>query len=150
MGQSRNHNAVWRTAPAKQDLLHSMQHIIFNNIFYISFLVVFDVQMLLHLTQPLKNIYWLIEGISPNLWRNPGLRGGVFTTKRLFLMLSIIEGKYLPVGWLVEFSSQEFIIFNIKDICMLHSQILVPCMFRSVSLRLEDNDTLKGHSNNFA
>ena len=32
---------------------------------------------------------------------------------------------------------------------MLHSQILVPCMFRSVSPRLEDNDALKCGSDNF-
>ena len=32
---------------------------------------------------------------------------------------------------------------------MLHSQILVPCIFRSVSLRLEDNNALKCSSNIF-
>ena len=32
----------------------------------------------------------------------------------------------------------------------LHSQILVPCIFRSVSPRLEDDDALKCSSDNFA
>ena len=32
---------------------------------------------------------------------------------------------------------------------MLHSQIVVPCIFRSVSPRLEDNNALKCHFDNF-
>ena len=46
------------------------------------------------------------------------------------------------------------IISGDQDLCqivhILHFQILVPCMFRSVSPRLEDNDTLKCHSDHFA
>ena len=37
-----------------------------------------------------------------------------------------------------------------SQMCKFHSQILVSCMFRSVSLRLDDNDTLKCHTDNFA
>ena len=76
-----NYNAAWRTSPTKQDLLRSMQHTIFNKKFYTSFIVVFDVQMFGHLTQPLKNIYWRIEGISPNMWQNPA-SGEVFIQQR--------------------------------------------------------------------